>query len=292
MMRFFTRKRAPTQRTMIFLILALLASACNLQATNPHTEPLVLQNPATATETIPPSTPLPSLTPSRTLLPPPTFEPPTLTPLPSDTPTVTSTLTLDLSISIPGLNGLDTPTPSVTPGCKPRRDWTQTYTVQRGDILFNIAQHYHTTVAALGEANCLTNINILSIGVVLKVPGDGSPDPITYDCSWTLLTPQSGTLAIPGTGTLTFNWRGPRAARNLIRLYKPNGGTYERVIELRQNETIDLSDIPDAGTYTWYVYPLDQNFVQISCLEGGPWTFTKDQTPTSTPTNSAPSVGG
>ena len=56
------------------------------------------------------------------------------------------------------------------------------------------------------------------------------------------------------------------------------------MIELRQNETIDLSDIPDAGTYTWYIYPLDANFVQIACHEGGPWTFTKAQMPTPTPT--------
>jgi LysM repeat protein len=197
-------------------------------------------------------------------------------------------MTLDLSVSVEGLQGLETPTPSVTPGCKPRRDWTLTYTVQRDDILFNIAQRYGTTVAELGEANCLSNINILSIGQVLKVPGSSQPSDVTYDCSWELLTPQNGTLAIPGGGTLTFNWRGPRAPRNLIRIHKPNGGTYERVIELRQNETINLSDIPDAGTYTWYVYPLDQNFVQISCLEGGPWTFRKEQTPTATPTVSVP----
>ena len=64
------------------------------------------------------------------------------------------------------------------------------------------------------------------------------------------------------------------------------------MIELRQNETIDLSNIPDAGTYTWYVYPLDQNFLQIACHEGGPWTFTKAQMPTPTPTSAALGSGG
>ena len=63
--------------------------------------------------------------------------------------------------------------------------------------------------------------------------------------------------------------------RNLIRIVKPDGSVYERVIELRQNETIDLADIPDGGNYTWYVYPLDWNFVQIGCLEGGPWRSPK-----------------
>ena len=67
--------------------IALLASACTLQAASPQAMPILFQSAtATATETIPPSTPLPSLTPSRTLLPPPTFEPPTLTPIPSATP--------------------------------------------------------------------------------------------------------------------------------------------------------------------------------------------------------------
>jgi hypothetical protein len=53
----------------------------------------------------------------------------------------------------------------------------------------------------------------------------------------------------------------------------------------------DLSNIPDAGTYTWYVYPLDSNFQQINCHEGGPWKFTKAQMPTPTPTSAAP-LGG
>ena len=55
-----------------------------------------------------------------------------------------------------------------------------------------------------------------------------------------------------------------------------------RVIELRQNDAINLPvNLPAAGTYTWYVYPLDSNFVQ-DCPEGGPWTFTKALSPTVT----------
>ncbi|MEP7291009.1 MAG: LysM peptidoglycan-binding domain-containing protein, partial [Chloroflexota bacterium] len=263
----------------------LLASACTLQANRPQVNPLVVQNDATATETIPPSTPLPSLTPSRTLLPPPTFEPPTLTPQPTATPTIAPTATLVLGASIPGIHGLETPTPSGTPGCEPRADWKLTYTVQFDDALARIAERYGTYTNALAEGNCLDNPNLISVGQVLHVPGDAPPPEQTYDCAWTLLIPANGTLAIPGDGTLSFAWRGPRAARNLIRIHKPNGGTYEVVVELRQNEEIDLSNIPDAGTYTWYVFPLDSNFVQIPCLEGGPWTFAKAQMPTPTPTS-------
>ena len=272
----------------LFLFAALMSGACSLQPSRPMAEPMFLQDPATATETIPPSTPLPSLTPSRTLLPPPTFEPPTQTPRPTETPTITPTTTFDLGASIEGIHGLETPTPSGTPGCEPREDWTLTYTVQFNDALAKIAEKYGTYVSTLAEANCITDPNVISVGQVLRVPGDAPPPEQVYDCNWTLMIPQNGTLAIPGDGTLSFAWRGPRAARNLIRIHKPNGGTYEVVVELRQNEEIDLSNIPDAGTYTWYVFPLDSNFQQINCHEGGPWTFTKAQMPTPTPTVASP----
>ncbi|GAB4343814.1 MAG: hypothetical protein Kow00117_22280 [Phototrophicales bacterium] len=39
-------------------------------------------------------------------------------------------------------------------------------------------------------------------------------------------------------------------------------------------------DLPSAeGQYTWYVYPLDLNFQQIPCREGGPWHFHKSEGP-------------
>ena len=284
-------RRAPAQ--VAVLIAMLLASACNLQATNSRTEPILFQNAptATASETIPPSTPLPSLTPSHTLLPPPTFEPPTLTPIPSDTPSITPTPTLQLIVPIPGLQGLESPTPSGTPGCVVRKDWKLTYTVQPNDALATIAQRYNTYATTLAQANCLADPNMITVGEVLHVPGTVQPTEQAYDCDWTLLTPMDGTMAIPGSGTLTFDWRGPRAPRNLIRIFAPDGSKFEDVVELRQNEAIDLSNLPEGGTYTWYIYPLDQNFQQIICHEGGPWTFTKQPAPTSTPTSNSP-LGG
>lgn len=246
--------------------------------------PAVQESDATATETIPPNTPLATLTPSRTLRPPPTFEPPTLTVPPTDTPTITPTAPIDLSVSIPGLRGAETATPSTTPGCVKREDWHLRYEVKRDDALERIANLYNTSVRALVEGNCLDDANVIVVGQVLRVPGDAPPPEQVYDCTWTLLTPVDGTLAIAGSGSITFNWRGPMAPINLIRIHKPDGGTYERVIELRQNEVIDLEDIPGGGTYTWYVFPLDSGFRQIPCREGGPWRFTKDEMPTPTPT--------
>jgi len=45
-----------------------------------------------------------------------------------------------------------------------------TYTVQAGDTLFDIANRFGTTVAAIVEANGLTDPDRLSIGQVLELP--------------------------------------------------------------------------------------------------------------------------
>jgi LysM repeat protein len=47
----------------------------------------------------------------------------------------------------------------------------ETYTVQRGDTLFTIAQRLGTTVSALQEANNISDPNRISVGQVLIVPG-------------------------------------------------------------------------------------------------------------------------
>jgi len=281
-------KRYMPQGLAGLMLLGALITACNLQQGGIHSEVIAAQavtDSATAppTETIPPYTPLASLTPSPTLRPPPTFEPPTATSAPTLTPSITPTSTIDLSISIPGLRGAETPTPTSTPGCVPRKDWKLRYTVQFNDALAKIADRYNTTVSQLAAANCLKDVNLIRVGQELRVPGEVQPSQ-PYVCTpWEVLTPLNGTLAITGDGNLTFNWHGPRAAHNLIRIIKPDGGKVEFVVDLRENETITLVDnLPQGGTYTWYVYPLDENYVQIPCHEGGPWTFTKAVSPTIT----------
>lgn len=192
-------------------------------------------------------------------------------------------------MALPGLRGAETPTPSTTPGCQPREDWELVYEVQRDDALASIAERYGTYANDLAAGNCITDPNVIVIGQRIRVPGEAHPAVPEVECvPWELLTPMNGTMNIAGAGQMTFNWRGPRAPRNLIRVHRPNGGVYERVIELRQNETIDLADIPEGGTFRWYVYPLDANFRQVACLEGGPWTFTKSPAPTPTPTLQLP----
>jgi LysM repeat protein len=160
-----------------------------------------------------------------------------------------------------------------------------TYEVQAGDALARIAERYGTFASDLAAGNCLEDPDVIVAGQTLRVPGAAHPQQPRYECiPYELLTPIDGTLAIDGSGPLTFNWIGPRTPRNLIRITRPDwpDWKFEVVIELRQNETIQLEDIPAAGTYEWRVYPLDENFVQ-TCPEGGPWRFTKAQKPTNTP---------
>jgi len=48
------------------------------------------------------------------------------------------------------------------------------YTIQRGDTFFTIAQKLGTTVQALQAANCLANINNIFVGQVIYVPGQSN----------------------------------------------------------------------------------------------------------------------
>lgn len=272
----------------LILISALFSSTSNSEGESP----LLAQDAATSTtiptetplptETIPPYTPLPTLTPTQTLKPPPTFEPPTATPTASTVPTITSTPTTSLNVSVPGLRGAESPTPTSTPGCEPRPDWQLTYTVKFDDTLSAIADIYGTWPDTLADGNCIMDKNLISIGQVLRVPGEAHPVVPEYDCvAWELYTPFNGMTTVPTTGSLTFNWRGPVAPKYLIRIHRPDGSQYEQLVELRQSDTINVMEqLSQGGQYTWYVYPLGNDFLQIPCTEGGPWVFYKEESPT------------
>lgn len=233
-------------------------------------------------------TPIATFTPSKTLLPPPTLEPPTPTPLPTEPPTLTPTFTPFPLNVVPGLRGAESPTPVSTLGCVKRKDWKLTHEVKPLESLTSIAALYGTNVDELALGNCITNKNVIAVGQTLKVPGSSAPE-----TRWTCipiqnLTPQNGTQAIAGSGALTFNWYGPRTPKNLIRIFAPDGAKIEYVVELRQDYQIDLyTALKPGGTYTWYVYPLDEYYRGV-CSEGGPWTFSKQVAPTVTPVRTTP----
>jgi len=64
---------------------------------------------------------------------------------------------------LPGSGGTTTPPPSSS----------TTYTVKAGDTLSAIAARYNTTVSSIAAANNITNVNLISIGQVLTIPGSG-----------------------------------------------------------------------------------------------------------------------
>jgi hypothetical protein len=232
-----------------------------------------------------------TLTITVTLRPPPTLEPPTKTVAASATPLPTLSPTLNLNVTISGLSGFESATPTGGVTCTPRKDWKLTYTIQRNDALVKIAALYNTNVDDIVKGNCLANANTIIIGQVIKVPGTSQPNIPSVDCSvkWEILTPIDQTQGVAGGGSLTFDWRGPRSPHVLLRIIKPDGSKFEDVFDLRQNDSVDAyNNLPAAGWYTWYVYPLDNNYQQV-CPEGGPWHFLKAIAPTATNTAAASS---
>jgi LysM repeat protein len=78
------------------------------------------------------------------------------------TPSTTAT-------EIPGVSILPTNTAVLSAGCVPNTSWP-IYTVAVGDTLFSIAQRVNSTVAALTQANCLVNPNVIEVGQQIRVP--------------------------------------------------------------------------------------------------------------------------
>lgn len=52
-----------------------------------------------------------------------------------------------------------------------------THTVQRGETLSVIARRYGITVNQLAQANNITNVNLIRVGQVLRIPGKTTPTP-------------------------------------------------------------------------------------------------------------------
>lgn len=68
-------------------------------------------------------------------------------------------------LRIPGTSSTPAPTPAPT---------TRTYTVRAGDTLYSIARRYGTTVSRIAAANNISNVNLIRVGQVLRIPGTSS----------------------------------------------------------------------------------------------------------------------
>lgn len=115
-----------------------------------------------------------------------------------------------------------TPRPTSTPNdddgddngdvvCTPRTDWI-TYTVEGGDTLGDIARRAGTTSAALQDANCITNPNLISVGQRIVVPrlptarvptSTPVPDDVALAISPVVRLQDGWNVVTPG-GTLTI----------------------------------------------------------------------------------------
>lgn len=254
---------------------------------------------ATASETLLPATPFSTRTPTLTLRPPPTLELPTNTPPPSPSPTITPTQGVFVDVTVEGIQGLPSPTTTAGEACEKRDDWRLEYEVQTNDTLTTIAQRFNTNIYELAEGNCLDDPDNIIVGQRLLVPGDALPQASICNEAWEVVTPLNFAWGIENAGQIVFNWRGPHGERNLVRIYPPgffdadNIDTdnddddanddddidmLERTVDLRQNQTWNLSEMPAGGEYQWQVVPLNLNFQQI-CPESPLWTFHKDELP-------------
>lgn len=144
----------------------------------------------------PTNTPLATDTPTPTNTPPPTpsrtLAPPTAT----GTPTVVATQVSTRVTSVAAVSA----TPSST--ATPAPPSGQTYTVQAGDTLFEIALEFGVSVRALAEANGIDNTSLIRPGMVLVIPIPGTTPQAptaTLTPTWTPIVVRTPTA----TGTTT-----------------------------------------------------------------------------------------
>jgi LysM repeat protein len=103
---------------------------------------------------------------------------PTFTLTPSQTPTRTLTLTPSLTFT-PSRTPTRTNTPSPTyPPAYPTNFVPDTYAIQRGDTLSEIAKRFGLSLAALMAANNIQDANQIAVGQVLVIKnGTSTPPP-------------------------------------------------------------------------------------------------------------------
>jgi LysM repeat protein len=188
-------------------------------------------------------------------------------------------------VTVPGLQGFPTATPAAgTPVCEERTEWELRYQVQANDTVSSIANTFNTNRFDLAEANCLEDPNVIVVGQQLRVPGDALPQTPEFVCTeFELRTPINEAWGLEATGQVTFNWVGPETYRNLIRIYPPDfdfsnpdpDKWFEYTVDLRQNETVDLTDLRQGGRWQWQVIPLNIDFQQV-CPESPLWSFHKE----------------
>lgn len=96
-------------------------------------------------------------------------------------------------------------TPAPTPVCGPPSSWVQ-YMVRRGETMFSLALRSGTSIAAILNANCLTNTN-LQAGQIIFLPPMGAVPPTAVPTATptnTATATATSTATSTATGTATI----------------------------------------------------------------------------------------
>jgi LysM repeat protein len=106
----------------------------------------------------------------------------------------------------------------------------QSYTVQAGDNLYRISLKFNVSLTALAQANNISNVNLIYVGQVLKIPAGGTTPPTPVPA-----TPVPGVTptAAPPTGATTYTVQG---GDTLNRIAQRTGTTLSAI--LAANPTI------------------------------------------------------
>jgi hypothetical protein len=170
------------------------------------------------------------------------------------------------------------PTLTAAPPCVLRADWQYSYAVAPGDTLSGIALRAGVTTDVLAQGNCLTNVNAITSGQVLRVPIAVQPPTlgikrITFPPGgtgavvtgqvakypaldhWVIRVNAGQTLSVQLTMT---------SGNAILIIYGANGAvllsnlahapSFSAIVPLAQDYFIDVADVSGAGsTYTMTV---------------------------------------
>lgn len=144
---------------------------------------------------------------------------------------------------------IKTPTPALPPsgGGSTTASCPPTHTVQAGETLFRISLKYGLTVAALAQANGITNVDFLNIGQVLKVPcgatttsGSGAAGSTPAPAPLGVLKPQGDDTVDAATGDILHK---VKAGENLFRIALAYGLDYHDVAKYNGITNVDSLEI-------------------------------------------------
>lgn len=133
------------------------------------------------------------------------------------------------------------PTVATVVNCTVRADWL-TYTVVTGDTLGRIAGRTNSTTNELAQANCLSNVNVITVGQVLRVPRVPATNTPTITPTFT----PTSEVTYPTMNCLDPRW--PRLGTDFLRI-QPNQGGRPDCIEIVR-DTVTTVAWPTAPTGT------------------------------------------